>query len=181
MQVASVRQFLFIDIVSFSQLEGPDHLDTIEAFDALVRKTPTFQAASDATLTSVSTGDGCLLAFDDVEAAVRCAVEVARAIRDLPAEGRIPVRMGVHTGPSFARNGIDGGRNLIGPGPNHVARVMDLGDDGHILVSEDVRRQASQHHSDWLRYLTGGDLVHLDDLGTMKVKEDGAEVASEGV
>ena len=74
MQVASVRQFLFSDIVSFAQLEGPDHLDTIEAFDALVRKTPTFQAASDATLTSVSTGDGCLLAFDDVEAAVRCAV-----------------------------------------------------------------------------------------------------------
>lgn len=74
-----------------------------------------------------------LVFFHDPEAPVRCAVELAKILRDSPD---IKLRMGIHTGPVYRVADINANRNVAGGGINTAQRVMDCGDAGHILVSK---------------------------------------------
>jgi TolB-like protein/class 3 adenylate cyclase/Tfp pilus assembly protein PilF len=88
------------------------------------------------------TGDGLLVEFASVIAAVRCAVEVQRAMgasnAQVPREKRIEFRMGINVGDII----IDG-TDMWGEGVNVAARLEALAEPGGICVSgrvqEDVR------------------------------------------
>ena len=79
-----------------------------------------------------SQGDGFMIAFAEPEQAVRCSVDVQRALRKRP-DG-IRVRMGIHAGKSVRR-----GDDLFGRNVAMAARVAAQADGGQILVSEAVR------------------------------------------
>ena len=79
-----------------------------------------------------SQGDGFMVAFAQPEQAVRCSVEVQRALRRRPNE--IRVRIGIHTGKSVRR-----GDDLFGRNVAMAARVAGEAGGGEILVSEAVR------------------------------------------
>ena len=79
-----------------------------------------------------SQGDGFMVAFAEPEQAVRCSVDVQRALRKRP-DG-IRVRMGIHAGKSVRR-----GDDLFGRNVAMAARVAAQADGGQILVSEAVR------------------------------------------
>src|SRR5207302_952286 len=79
------------------------------------------------------TGDGGALVFrTSHEAPVRCAVEVARALKNK----QFGVRMGVHSGPIKEVTDLSEQGNIAGAGINMAQRVMDCGDAGHILLSK---------------------------------------------
>src|SRR5213596_503259 len=79
------------------------------------------------------TGDGMVLAFFITpDAPARCAIEIARALRDRP---EIKVRMGIHCGPVSSVSNVNEHANVAGGGINMAQRVMDCGDAGHILLS----------------------------------------------
>ena len=84
------------------------------------------------------TGDGLLAEFASVVAAVRCAVEVQRAMdarnADVPQEKRIEFRMGINVGDII----IDG-RDMWGDGVNVAARLEALAEPGGICVSGRVQ------------------------------------------
>jgi TolB-like protein/class 3 adenylate cyclase/Tfp pilus assembly protein PilF len=88
------------------------------------------------------TGDGLLVEFASVIAAVRCAVEVQRAMgasnAEVSQEKRIEFRMGINVGDMI----IDG-TDMWGEGVNVAARLEALAEPGGICVSgrvqEDVR------------------------------------------
>lgn len=79
-----------------------------------------------------SQGDGFMVAFADPEQAVRCGIDVQRALSKRP-DG-IRVRIGIHAGKSVRR-----GDDLFGRNVALAARVAAEADGGETLVSESVR------------------------------------------
>jgi hypothetical protein len=114
--------------------------------------------AKDGVIT-LPTGDGmALVFFTDPLAPVRCAVEIAAALRARP---EIRVRMGIHSGPVWRHADIKDELNVVGGGINMAQRVMDCGDAGHILLSASV--------ADVLLQL-GAWRESVHELGTFEVK-----------
>lgn len=79
-----------------------------------------------------SQGDGFMVAFAEPEQAVRCSIDVQRALSKRP--NGIRVRIGIHTGKSVRR-----GDDLFGRNVAMAARVAAQADGGQTLVSETVR------------------------------------------
>ena len=86
-------------------------------------------------------GDGILSEFRSVVDAVRCAVELQRAMAErntgLPPERRIEFRLGIHLGDVVEEPDGD----LMGDGVNIAARLEGLAEAGGICLSEDAYRQ----------------------------------------
>jgi hypothetical protein len=87
-----------------------------------------------------NTGDGLLTEFSSVADAVRCAVEMQRAMSDRNAEtaedGRITFRIGINLGDVIAEED-----DIYGDGVNVAARLEALAEPGGICISRVVRDQ----------------------------------------
>lgn len=84
-----------------------------------------------------SQGDGFMIAFAQAEQAVRCAVDIQRALHKDAQRRRhkgIRVRIGIHVGRSVRR-----GDDLFGRNVAMAARVAGQAGGGEILISETVR------------------------------------------
>lgn len=75
-------------------------------------------------------GDGYMIAFADAPSAVRCAIEVERALSRRRAAPPLAVRIGIHYGSAVHRDNDIFGRNVA-----LAARVAGLAHGGEILVS----------------------------------------------
>jgi class 3 adenylate cyclase len=155
-----IAHVLFTDIVGYSKLPMDEQTVTLERLNQLVRETREFRRAeANDQLIRLPTGDGmALVFFGDAESALRCALEVSRALR---AQPELQLRMGVHTGPVYRVADINTNKNVAGGGINMAQRVMDCGDAGHILVSKAVAEVLGQL-STWAK--------QLHDLGEAEVK-----------
>lgn len=134
---------LFMDIVGYSRQPIDRQTEMVRQLQRVVRSTAEFRRAEEAgELIRLSIGDGIGLVFlRDPEAPVRCALEIARAARAYPS---LPLRMGIHSGPAYRAEDINGAPNISGNGINVVQRVMDCGDAGHTLLSSSVAETLSQ-------------------------------------
>jgi len=155
-----IGHVLFMDIVGFSKLLVDEQSDCSDRLNQIVRNTDQFRAAeAEDKLIRLPTGDGMVLVFfTSPEAPVRCAVEIARALKDCSDFG---LRMGIHSGPVNKISDVNDRSNLAGGGINIAQRVMDCGDAGHILLSKRVAEDLEQH-SKWRS--------HLQDFGECEVK-----------
>jgi serine/threonine protein kinase/class 3 adenylate cyclase len=160
-QVLDMAHVLFLDIVGFSLLPMSEERQMLRDLQKAVMSTSDFARAQQKNqLISLPTGDGmALVFFGDLEAPVRCALELSRALAS--ATPRINLRMGVHTGPVYRVADINFNSNVAGGGVNVAQRVMDCGDAGHILVSGTAAELLRQ---------TGNWTASLHDLGEVKVK-----------
>ena len=132
-----IGHVLFMDIVGFSKLLVDKQRDASHQLNQIVRSTEQFRSAEAADkLFRLPTGDGMVLVFfTSPEAPVRCAVEIARALKGSSDFG---LRMGIHSGPVNKVSDVNDRANLAGSGINIAQRVMDCGDAGHILLSRHV-------------------------------------------
>jgi class 3 adenylate cyclase len=154
-----IAHVLFTDIVGYSRLPMDRQTRVLQDLYTVVRATEEYRRAVQGQIISLPTGDGmALVFFGDPETALRCAVEIGRALRETPS---LQLRMGVHSGPVYRVDDINTNMNVAGGGINMAQRVMDCGDAGHILVS---RRVAD----DLLQLSTWEGLIH--DLGEAEVK-----------
>lgn len=78
-------------------------------------------------------GDGWLVEFPSVVDAVGCAVAVQNRIAAVPG---VELRIGVHIGDIVHESD-----DIYGDGVNIAARLEAAGAPGHVLISNDVRRQ----------------------------------------
>jgi TolB-like protein/class 3 adenylate cyclase len=155
-----IGHVLFMDIVGFSKLLVDEQSKCSQRLNQVVRNTNQFRVAEAAEkLIRLPTGDGIVLVFfTSPEAPVRCAVEIARALKD---GADFSLRVGIHSGPVNKISDVNDRSNLAGGGINIAQRVMDCGDAGHILLSKRVAEDLEQH-SKWQ--------PHLQDLGECEVK-----------
>ena len=89
-----------------------------------------------------ATGDGLLIEFASVVAALRCAVDVQRAMQDknasIPSTERIEFRIGIHQGDIVVEDG-----DIFGDGVNIAARLEGIAHPGGICISARVQEDAA--------------------------------------
>src|SRR6202049_5174526 len=87
-----------------------------------------------------TTGDGALVEFASAVDAVRCAMEIQRAMVErnasIPEDRRVEFRIGINVGDII----IDEG-DIYGDGVNIAARLESLATPGAICLSEDAYNQ----------------------------------------
>jgi TolB-like protein/class 3 adenylate cyclase/Tfp pilus assembly protein PilF len=155
-----IGHILFIDIVGYSKLLISEQSDLLGVLNDAVREAGEFRSAeADGRLVRLPTGDGMALVFrDSPEQPVRCALEIAQALKNYP---KLQIRMGIHSGPVNEVADVNERANIAGAGINIAQRVMDCGDGGHILLSKHVAEDL-QHYLEWQPY--------LHDVGQCEVK-----------
>ena len=155
-----IAHLLLIDIVGYSTLSVNAQVEVVRELNRVVRDTECVRKAdAQGRSLKVPTGDGmALLFFRSPEEPVRCALEIARTLKDHP---QLQVRMGVHSGPVNTVTDVNDRANVAGAGINIAQRVMDCGDAGHILLSKHVADDIEQYRH-WKPF--------LQDLGECEVK-----------
>ena len=160
-----IGHVLFMDVVGYSKLLVDQQHELQGRLTEIVRNTEQFRNAQHAgKLVRIPTGDGmALVFFDSPETPVRCAIEIAKTLKEHP---ELKLRIGIHSGPISEVRDVNDQANVAGAGINVAQRVMDCGDAGHILLSRRVAEDL-KHYRQWQPY--------LHDLGECNVKH-GARV-----
>lgn len=191
-----IAHTLFMDFVGYSRLPAQSQASVQVAMQTLVQSLEPFQKArSEGRLMVRRTGDGMALVFfgDDIEEPLRTAMALDDSIKrqtmalreSIGANFRL--RMGIHTGPVvIVDEDGDGEMDVAGEGINVAQRVMDCGDEGHILVSS-AMANALLERAGWSTILHDlgvcrvkhEDLVHLYNL--YATRPDGTTLGSEPV
>ena len=155
-----IGHVLFMDLVGYSTLLLDEQRLHHEQLTEIVRGTQQVRTAEQAgQLIRLPAGDGmALVFFDSPEAPVRCAIEISKKLKEYP---QLKLRMGIHSGPINEVRDVNDRANVAGAGINLAQRVMDCGDDGHILLSKRVAEDLG-HSRYWGPY--------LHDLGECAVK-----------
>jgi TolB-like protein/Flp pilus assembly protein TadD/class 3 adenylate cyclase len=155
-----IAHVLTMDVVGYSNLLITEQSQVIAELTRIVKETPRCRRAeAEGKLIRVPTGDGMLLVFfDDPQAPVQAAIEIATALKSHP---KIRLRMGIHSGPVNEIVDVNDRSNVAGAGVDMAQRVMDCGDAGHILLSKRVADDLAPFPR-WN--------PHLHDLGECEVK-----------
>jgi adenylate cyclase len=131
---------LAADVVGYSRLVGADEAGTIARLKALRRDLIDPAIAAEGGRIVKTTGDGILIEFPSVVAAVQCAAAVQAGMagrnRDVAEERRIEFRVGINLGDIV----VDGD-DILGDGVNVAARLEGMAPAGGICVSDIVHDQ----------------------------------------
>src|SRR5205814_6442423 len=155
-----IAHVLFVDIVGYSKLSVNEQHARVDELNGIVRLSEQFQKAEATNrILKIPTGDGMALVFyRSPEEPAQCAFEISRALKD---NGRLQVRMGIHSGPISGVVDMNERTNVAGAGINLAQRVMDCGGAGHILLSRHVAEDLAEYER-WRPF--------LHDIGTFEVK-----------
>ena len=125
---------LAADVAGYSRLMGSDEEGTLAALKACRRELIDPKIAEYRGRIVKTTGDGALVEFASAVDAVRCAVEIQRAMADRnahqPDGRRIEFRIGINVGDIVSDEG-----DIFGDGVNVAARLEGLAEPGGICVS----------------------------------------------
>ncbi len=149
-EARKLAAILFADVVGYSRLMGEDEAGTARAVREHREAARPIVTGHGGRIVSTS-GDGLLLEFPSVVAAVECAIaiqtHVAGRNADTPEPRRILYRIGVSLGDLL----IDGD-DIVGDGVNIAARLESICEPGEVLVSgaayEQVRGRVEAHFVD---------------------------------
>ena len=148
---------LSADIVGYSRLMAEHEEATIQTVQAYREQIELLLRQHRGRLVDF-TGDNFLAEFGSVVEAVRCAIQIQRALQarnaDLETGRRMQFRMGLHLGDVRVE-----GLQLFGDGVNIAARLEALAEPGGICISASVHEH--------LRGIPG---VAFQDLGTRPLK-----------
>src|SRR5438067_12516714 len=149
---------LAADVAGYSRLMEADEEGTLAKLKAIRRELSNPKIAEHRGRIVKTTGDGMLLEFASVVDAVRCAVEVQRAMSErnagVPPAKRIEFRVGINLGDIIGDE-----HDIYGDGVNVAARLEALAEPGGICVSAVVRDQVRDRLD-----------IAFDDLGEQQVK-----------
>jgi TolB-like protein/class 3 adenylate cyclase len=130
---------LAADMAGYSRLMGLDEAGTAHALRE-------YRAAADPLIAQhggrivKTTGDGVLIEFGSVVAAVQCAVGLQKLAAErnaaTDAERRMEWRIGIHLGDVLVE-----GDDILGDGVNIAARLEGIAEPGGICISDDAFRQ----------------------------------------
>ena len=162
-EIRRLAAILAADVVGYSRLMGEDEAGTAK----LVRErrdaaTPIVRAFGG--VSSRQPGDGVLLEFPSVVAAVECAISIQKMMAErnaeLPEAKHILYRIGVNLGDVL----IDG-EDILGDGVNVAARLEGISEPGGVCVSASV-----------LEHIQGRVAAEFLDLGEQSLKNIGKPV-----
>jgi len=131
--------FFFIDIVGLSSpsLSVRKQIEKIEFLNNFVISSEVFRKNLDKKV--LPTGDGMAIGFTaNPEAPLDLSIQLHTKLKKhnmgKDSESSLAVRIGIASGPVFIVNDANNNQNIWGPGIIFARRVMDIGDDNHILL-----------------------------------------------
>ena len=131
---------LAADVAGYSRLMGADEEGTLARLKAVRKAVVDPAIASHRGRIVKTTGDGLLVEFASAVDAVRCSVQVQRAMAaqnaDISQSVRIEFRIGIHVGDII----IDD-NDIFGDGVNIAARLEGIAELGGVCMSDDAYRQ----------------------------------------
>jgi class 3 adenylate cyclase len=137
--MASTRRLAAIlaaDIVGYSRLMGLDEAGTARALREHRAAADPLIAAHGGRIVK-TTGDGLLIEFSSVVAAVECALALQHLAAErngaIAGERRMEWRIGVHLGDVLIE-----GDDILGDGVNIAARLEGIAEPNGICISEDA-------------------------------------------
>jgi adenylate cyclase len=130
---------LAADVAGYSRLMGADEAGTAQALrEHLAAITPIVTNHGGRVVKT--TGDGVLLDFSSIVAAVECAAAVQQLMAErnaeLPQDRQMLFRIGVNLGDVLIE-----GEDILGDGVNIAARLEGIAEPGGICISDDAYRQ----------------------------------------
>jgi TolB-like protein/Tfp pilus assembly protein PilF len=127
---------LAADVVGYSRLMGVDEAGTARALRSHREAIAPLIASHGGRIVK-TIGDGVLLEFPSIVAAVECAIEIQKLMTErnaeAPADQRMLFRIGINLGDVLIE-----GDDILGDGVNVAARLEGLAEAGGICISEDV-------------------------------------------
>jgi hypothetical protein len=167
--------FFFVDIVGLS---NPDlsatamQVEKIETLHSCIRSCAAFRTTSRESMLVLPTGDGMAIGFLQGPAlpltlAIELHGNLARHNKGRNLSDSVRVRIGIHSGPVFVVKDILNNNNIWGPGIIIARRVMDLGNDRHILLSSRIAedlRELSDDYKQMLKPLHDYRIKHSQSL-----------------
>jgi adenylate cyclase len=167
--VRRLAAILAADVAGYSRLMGTDEEGTLAALKTCRRELLDPKIAEHQGRIVKTTGDGALVEFASVVDAVRCALDVQRAMAarnaDNSGDHRIAFRIGINVGDII----IDEG-DIYGDGVNIAARIEPLAEPGAICLSENAYQQ-----------IKGKLSVDVTDMGERQLKNIAQPVRVYGV
>ena len=132
---------LAADVVGYTRLMGADEAGTLRRLTELRQEVIEPLIAAHQGRVVKLMGDGLLVEFASVVAAVDCAIawqhRVGEQSADTPESQRLRFRIGINLGDVIVADA-----DLYGDGVNIAARLEALAEPGGICLSEDAQRQA---------------------------------------
>lgn len=135
--------FFFIDVIGLSDpsMSVKEQMTKIDVLNMLIGSCSVFFTTPKNRKVILSTGDGMAIGFLlepelPLQLAIQFQQKLAEYNQNKSAEKVIGVRIGLSSGPVFVHNDITNNKNLWGPGIVLARRVMDLGDNLHILIAD---------------------------------------------
>jgi TolB-like protein/class 3 adenylate cyclase len=130
------------DVVGYSRLMGGDEEGTLGALKALRKSVLGPKLTEHRGRIVKTTGDGFLVEFASTVDAVRCALDIQRAMSarnaELAPDKRIEFRIGVNIGDIIVE-----GDDIFGDGVNVAARLESISPAGGICISDVVHQQVN--------------------------------------
>lgn len=141
--------FFFIDIVGLSDplLSVKKQIAKIENLNKMITSCDVFLKSINDKKIVLPTGDGMAIGFLlNPELPLKLGIQLHQKLRAYnygkkSNEDSIGVRIGISSGPVFIVSDINGNQNVWGPGIIIARRVMDLGDNMHILLADPLAGQ----------------------------------------
>ena len=141
---------LAADVVGYSRLMGEDEAETARAVREHREAARPIVASHGGRIVK-TTGDGLLLEFPSVVAAVECAIAIQKLMvernAETPEAKRIVYRIGVNLGDVLVE-----GDDILGDGVNIAARLEGIAEPGGIFISgaayDHVRGRIDAHFVD---------------------------------
>ncbi|MGC2720744.1 MAG: adenylate/guanylate cyclase domain-containing protein [Candidatus Acidiferrales bacterium] len=160
---------LAADVAGYSRLMGVDEEGTLAALKACRRELIDPKVEEHHGRIVKTTGDGALIEFASAVDAVRCAIEIQRAMSERSAtiseERRIEFRIGINVGDII----IDEG-DIYGDGVNIAARVETIASPGAICLSDNAYQQ-----------IKGKLVLDVSDMGEQQLKNIAQPIRIYGV
>jgi TolB-like protein len=145
------------DVAGYSRLMGLDEARTAQALREHRAAVDPIVARFGGRIVK-TTGDGVLLEFPSVVAAVECSVNVQKVMAQrnehVPEDRRILFRVGINVGDELVQ-----GDDILGDGVNVAARLEGIAEPGGVCVSDDV-----------YRHVSGKLDVSFEDMGDQQLK-----------
>lgn len=140
--------FFFIDIVGLSDpsLSVEKQIKKIETLNRLISSCDAFAKTPRDKKIMLPTGDGMAVGFMlNPELPLQLGIQLHHKLkqfnRNSDGDRCIGVRIGLSSGPVFVVSDINNNQNVWGPGIIIARRVMDIGDDQHILLTGNLAEE----------------------------------------
>lgn len=163
--------FFFVDIVSGADPVLPikKQVERIKALNNLIASCDVFKNTNPDSVIVLPTGDGMAIGFKQgpqlpLELAIELHKQLHKYNKGMFPEEALRIRIGLNDGVVFIVRDVRGNPNVWGDGIIYARRVMDIGDDGHILLSS--------HMAETLRKLSDRYKVLIKRLRDYMIKHN---------